>query len=67
MRSNERMKNPMKITETLFIAILAVLLLSACGQKGPLYLPQEQTAASAQATDGESEDEDKDEQNSAAE
>ena len=65
MRSNEMMKNPMKITETLFIAILAVLLLSACGQKGPLYLPQEQTAASAQATDGESEDED--EQNSAAE
>ncbi len=50
----------MKTTETLLIAILTVLLLSACGQKGPLYLPEEQTPVSAQGTDGESEDEDKD-------
>lgn len=67
MRSNEMMKNLMKTTETLSIAILAVLLLSACGQKGPLYLPEEQTAVSAQETDGESEGEDKEEQSSAAE
>jgi predicted small lipoprotein YifL len=67
VRSNEMMKNLMKTTETLFIAILAVLLLSACGQKGPLYLPEEQTAVSAQKTDGESEGEDKEEQSSAAE
>jgi len=67
MRSNEMMKNLMKTTETLFIAILAVLLLSACGQKGPLYLSEEQTAVSAQETDGESEGEDKEEQSSAAE
>ncbi|HEX8874629.1 MAG TPA: lipoprotein [Nitrosospira sp.] len=29
---------------TLCTAVLMVLLLSACGLKGPLYLPQTQTA-----------------------
>ena len=31
------------VMRTLCTAILTVLLLSACGLKGPLYLPQPQT------------------------
>lgn len=29
------------------IALVAVLMLSACGQKGPLYLPKQDTAHSS--------------------
>ncbi|MGI9318819.1 MAG: LPS translocon maturation chaperone LptM [bacterium] len=57
----------MKTTETLLIVILASLLLSACGQKGPLYLPEEQTASSSQGEDADSEEKDKEEQSDSAE
>lgn len=57
----------MKTIEILLAVLVASLLLSACGQKGPLYLPQEQPAAAAQETDAESEDEDKEEKSSTTE
>lgn len=57
----------MKTIEILLVALVASLLLSACGQKGPLYLPQEQPAEAAQGNDAESEDEDKEETSSTAE
>ncbi len=57
----------MKKIEILLVALVASLLLSACGQKGPLYLPQEQPAEAAQGNDAESEDEDKEETSNTAE
>jgi len=57
----------MKTIEILLAVLVASLLLSACGQKGPLYLPQEQPAAAAQENDAESEDEDKEEKSSTTE
>ena len=54
----------MNKVETLLIVALAVILLGACGQKGPLYLPEEQPAASAQDAESESEDENKKEEDS---
>ena len=53
------MRKLMNKVETLLIVALAVILLGACGQKGPLYLPEEQPAASAQNTEEKSEEEDK--------
>ena len=52
----------MNKVETLLIVALAVILLGACGQKGPLYLPEEQPAVSAQDAEDESEDENKKEE-----
>ena len=39
----------MKIRFTGFLLIFTLLLLSACGQKGPLYLEQEPVAAAPAA------------------
>ena len=58
------MNKLMNKVETLLIVALAVVLLGACGQKGPLYLPEEQPAASAPAAENESEDENKKEEDS---
>ncbi|MGB5705326.1 MAG: lipoprotein [Arenicellales bacterium] len=57
----------MKTIETLLVLLVAAMLLSACGQKGPLYLPQEQPAAATQVNDAEPDGEDKEEKSSTAE
>lgn len=57
------MRKLMNKVETLLIVALAVILLGACGQKGPLYLPEEQPVASAQDSDDESEDDNSEDDN----
>lgn len=38
-------KPPVPLLTTLLLALVLALVLWACGQKGPLYLPDEQAAA----------------------
>ena len=49
---------PMKLLRHLLIAALAITLLSACGQKGPLYLPEDGSGVTPAAPAEEDEDDD---------
>jgi predicted small lipoprotein YifL len=49
------MKN---IEKLLIVTLTAMLLLSACGQKGPLYLPESETSEGEDTQDEKDESED---------
>lgn len=39
----------MKSSNRLLLALLATLVIAACGQKGPLYLPESETGSGTEA------------------
>ena len=43
---------PMQLTKPILLSIIVTLFASACGQKGPLYLPQSEQAPTP-AQDGQ--------------